>query len=109
MQIPKLFRMLTCTIQSILKKNNHFTFHTKSLQNGVDSISYRIKQAIAIPEEHVAQFQDIPVTELATNHSEALRYFSLGMYELTVHDNYADANHLLEKAIEKIPPLPLRY
>jgi hypothetical protein len=79
------------------------------LQNGVDSISYRIKQAIAIPEEHVAQFQDIPVTELATNHSEALRYFSLGMYELTVHDNYADANHLLEKAIEKIPPLPLRY
>jgi len=82
---------------------DHFSLQTESLPDGVDKLSYRIKEAVGIPAAHLARFQDVPVSELMTNDPEALRSFSTGMYELTVHNNYSSANSYLEKAL-KIDP-----
>lgn len=85
------------------KKIDHFSYRSISIQSGVDSLSFGIKKSVGIPEEHLAQFQDIPVAELTTNNPDALRFFSSGMYELTVRNNYSIANDFLEKAIKSDP------
>lgn len=87
---------------------NHFVIENTNPFIIVDELSVRIKEEIGIPDHHIRETIDLPLSEILTNSVEALYYYSKYI-ESQVLGNSEEKLYLLEHAINKDPDFAMAY
>jgi tetratricopeptide (TPR) repeat protein len=76
--------------------------------NLVDQLSVEIKRAMGLPESHISETIDLPVSEIFTDSDQALLYYSQSILE-EARNNWTENVHLLEQAIQEDNDFALAY
>jgi len=92
----------------LIRLISEFSLQDKSPFDLVDQLSIEIKKAMGLPESHISETVDLPVSEIFTASEKALYYFSLSMKE-NVLKNWAENVRLLELAIQEDSDFALAY
>lgn len=74
----------------------------------VDQLTPAIKKAMGLPESHISETADLPVSEILTASEKALYYFSMSIKENALN-NWAENVRLLDLAIKEDPSFALAY
>jgi len=74
------------------------TFSGNDIFSLIDEIAVKIKKDLQIPEGHVSETKDLPIAEIYTNSYKALEYFSKGIIQTNLYNNYSEGTLLMEKA-----------
>ncbi len=93
----KLIRLIS---EISVKDNNPFGL--------VDQLSIEIKKAMGLPESHIYETVDLPISEIFTSSEDALYYFSLSLKQRNLN-NWAESARLLEKAIQHDTTFAIGY
>jgi tetratricopeptide (TPR) repeat protein len=65
----------------------------------IDEITLQLKKDLAIPESHIEETTDLPVSEIYTSSLKALESFTKGSLEASLNNNWGKAIQLMEDAI----------
>lgn len=79
------------------------TFKGQDIFSLIDEISVKLKKDMKIPEGHVSRTKDHPIAEIYTNSFIALKYFTKGLVETNIYNDWSEGTSLMEKAIEEDP------
>lgn len=74
----------------------------------VDHLSLELKKAMELPESHISETVDLPVSEIFTDSTKALQYFSMSILE-DASNNWNENVRLLNMAIKEDPKFALAY
>ncbi len=75
----------------------------------VDEITVKFKKDLGIPDSHIDQTADMPVSELYTKSPDALKYFTNAILALNFDYGWDRCIHLMNKAIEADPDFEAAY
>lgn len=67
----------------------------------IDDLTLQLKKNLAIPESHIEETADLPVSEIYTDSFKALEYFTKGFLEVILNNNYDHAIQFLENAVDE--------
>jgi class 3 adenylate cyclase/tetratricopeptide (TPR) repeat protein len=65
----------------------------------VDEITSKLKKDVGIPESHIGETVDLPVSEIYTSSVKALEYYIKGQLELSFNHDLVQGIQLINKAI----------
>ncbi len=74
----------------------------------IDQLSIEIKRKLGLPESHIKETVDLPVSEIYTSSEKALYYTSRANWE-QLQNNWAKAVNYLNRAIEEDPDFAMAY
>ena len=77
------------------------TFAGKDILKIVDEISVWVKEALSLPEQHMAGTVDLPATEILTSSARALNTFYCGMNEYYILENREKGLNLVGQSVEE--------
>ena len=92
----------------LTKKIAEYTIQANDPFALVDGTSVKLKQGMGLPESHISETVDLPVSEIFTSSERALYFFSKAM-RAGLEKNWADNLKYLNKAIEEDPDFALTY
>jgi len=65
----------------------------------IDSVTLNLKHDLKLPESHIEEAIDLPLTETMTNSLEALKQYVLGRNYITLENDWISAQKYLERSI----------
>jgi class 3 adenylate cyclase/tetratricopeptide (TPR) repeat protein len=74
----------------------------------VDKLSIKVKQAMGLPESHISETVDLPISEIFTDSERALYYYTLAMKENALN-NWEGNVRYMEYALREDPDFALAY
>ncbi|MCH8024395.1 MAG: tetratricopeptide repeat protein, partial [Candidatus Marinimicrobia bacterium] len=75
------------------------TFIGENIFALADEMSVQLKYDLRIPDRHIEEVEDLPVSELLTNSMVAYRQFVTGYVALELNDDWEKAANYLEQAV----------
>ena len=80
----------------------------KSIFKLVDKLSIEVKKALGLPESHISETIDLPVSEIFTNSEKALYYFTMAGKEAIFY-NWDENVRYLDLALKEDPGFALAF
>jgi tetratricopeptide (TPR) repeat protein len=77
------------------------TFTGNDILAMVDEITLQLKEDLEIPQQHIENTEDLPVSELMTISIPALKYFFGGIDAVVLDDDWPGGIELLEKSVQE--------
>ena len=74
-----------------------------------DAIAVQLKRDLQVPEHHIDETTDLPVSEILTASEDAYRSYIDGSYAFTIEVDYETAALHWERAVEQDPQFALAY
>lgn len=87
---------------------SEFSIRDKDPFGLVDQLTPAIKKAMGLPESHISETADLPVSEILTASEKALNYYSMSIKENALN-NWTENVRLLDLAIQEDPSFALAY
>jgi len=84
-------------------------FTGTNIFNLIDELTIQLKKDIEIPESHLDEVNDFPLSEIYTDSVSALRDFIKGYCLIDMEKNWLKGTEFLEKAIEEDPSFTYAY
>jgi len=69
----------------------------------IDEMSVKIKNDLRIPEYHIEELKDLPVSEITTNSIQALESYMVGLSVMLFKKDWYESLKYLERSVEKDP------
>jgi tetratricopeptide (TPR) repeat protein len=79
------------------------SFTGENILNIADEITLTLKTDLGIPEQHIEETPDLPLSEIYTSSSRALEYFTKGYVKIILDNDWNDGVKLAEIAIAEDP------
>ena len=127
MKIADYYHLKYFLCGSFTKKNNEYSlnvnlYETKTgkllteniftgtdIFNLIDELTIQLKKDMKIPESHLEEVNDLPLSEIYTNSVSALRDFIKGYCLIDMEKNWVKGTEFLEKAIKEDPDFTYAY
>ncbi len=77
--------------------------------NLIDELTLQLKKDLEIPETHLEEVNDLPLSEIFTNSFTALENFSKGHSLINIDNNWSKGTEYVEKAIKEDEDFILAY
>ena len=78
-------------------------FTGPNIFNLIDKLTIQLKTDLEIPESHLEEVKDLPLSEIYTKSIPALRDFIKGYYIVDIEKNWVNGLELLEKSTQEDP------
>jgi len=85
-----------------------FTISETSPFKLVDQLSVRIKDALDLPEHHINETVDLPISEILSGSEKAIKYY-VSFLENSLSNDNQENSHFLESAIKEDSSFALAY
>ena len=92
----------------LTKLITEISLQNESLFDLVDQLSVAIKRELALPESHISETVDLPVSAIFTDSEKALYYYSMSLKE-GVLNNWDQEILFLESALHEDPEFAIAY
>lgn len=87
--------------QNVLTNHNVFDL--------VDQLSVQVKYDLEIPEYHLEDVDDLPVSEISTKSLTAYKWYITGMYEIICNKNWNKALNDLNQSVQEDSTFAIAY
>ncbi|MCK4407486.1 MAG: tetratricopeptide repeat protein, partial [Bacteroidales bacterium] len=77
--------------------------------NLIDELTIQLKKDLEIPESHLEEVNDLPLSEIFTNSFPALKNFTKGNSLIVIDNNWSKGTEYVEKAIKEDAGFMLAY
>ncbi|MFQ5865288.1 MAG: protein kinase, partial [bacterium] len=67
----------------------------------IDEMSVQLKRDLGIPEYHIEEVKDLPISDIGTNSVSAFKYFASGYHAIEFKNDWDTALKYLEQAVEE--------
>lgn len=84
----------------LISENNYIV---DNIFKTIDEISVQLKQDIGIPERHITEVKDLPVNEMLTNSTKALKSFIASLNSVIFENDYKTAEKYSKDAVSEDP------
>jgi len=85
------------------------TFTGTDIFNLIDELTIQLKKDLEIPESHLEEVNDLPLSEIFTNSFSALKNFTKGNNLIVINNNWSKGTEYVEKAIKEDAGFILAY
>jgi class 3 adenylate cyclase/tetratricopeptide (TPR) repeat protein/TolB-like protein len=82
----------------LLTENN---FTGTDIFNLIDELTLQLKKDLAVPESHLEEVNDLPLSDIFTNSFTALKNFTKGNNLIVIDNNWPKGTEYIEKAIKE--------
>ncbi len=84
-------------------------FAGTNIFNLIDELTIQLKKDMEIPESHLEEVNDLPLSEIFTNSFTALKNFTKGNNLIVINNNWSKGTEYVEKAIKEDAGFILAY
>ena len=85
------------------------TFDGRDIFKLVDEMSIKLKHDLEIPQHHIEEVKDMPVSEIFTNSLPALEQYIAGENAVIFNQDWKGAIEYIEKSVQEDPTFALAY
>jgi len=82
---------------------------SQDIFNLIDELTLQLKKDLGIPESHLEEVYDLPLSEIFTNSFTALENFTKGNNLIVIDNNWSKGTEYIEKAIKEDAGFTLAY